>query len=56
MTESQRPLVLISGASSGLRTEFARAFAAQEYDLLLTARRLDRTATPAGTAKYHRGD
>ena len=42
MTPSPRPLALITGASSGLGAEFARAYAARGHDLLITARRLDR--------------
>jgi uncharacterized protein len=40
-----KPLVLITGASSGIGYEMARQLAAQGYDLLLVARRLEKLET-----------
>ena len=41
MTTTAKPLVIITGASSGIGAATAKAFAAAGYPLLLVARRLD---------------
>ncbi len=64
MTATDRPLALVTGASSGIGAEFARRYAREGFDLLLVARSEaalqaladDLSAMHAITASVHRAD
>ncbi len=52
---ADRPIAIITGASSGLGAEFAREFAARGHDLLLVARRRKRLEIMAAEAAVKYG-
>lgn len=64
MTPTDRPLALVTGASSGIGAEFARRYAREGFDLLLVARSEvalqtladELSAKHAITASVHRAD
>ncbi|MEM8617227.1 MAG: SDR family oxidoreductase [Pseudomonadota bacterium] len=52
---SDRPMMLVTGASAGIGAEFARQYAARGWDIALTARRTERLETLAKTLEQQHG-